>query len=83
MKKIDSQVHVNYNNNNFKLVEEPKEYGHYKPIVNCIKNILEIEFDLDNVFICSRKEYLSKIINYENNNKISVKDLDDMRSKLW
>ena len=82
MKKIDEKFNVNYNNNNFKLVEETKEYGHYKPIVGSVKNILDIQYNLDKVFICSRKEYLSKIINYENTGR-PVKDLDDLRSKLW
>ena len=83
MKKIDTKFNVNYINN-FKLVEETMEYGHYKPIVDYIKNILDIKYNLDKIFICSRKEYLSKIINYENSvTNNPVKDLTDMRSKLW
>lgn len=80
MKKIDKKFNVNYNNN-FKLIKETKEYGHYKPIVDCVKNILGIQYDLDKVFICPRKEYLAKIIIYENIGR-HVKDLDDLKIKL-
>lgn len=83
MKKINEKFEINYNNK-FKLLKEPKEYGHYKPIQDEVKNILDIKYDLDKIFICSRKEYLSKIINYENSTtNIPVKDLTDMRSILW
>ena len=81
MKKINEKFNVNYNNNNFKLVEETKEYGHYKPIQDSIKNMLDIKYDLDKVFICPRKEYLKKIIICENIGK-PVKDLADLRGKL-
>lgn len=65
------------------LIKEPKEYGHYKPIINNVKKLLNINYDLDKIFICSRKDYLYKIINYEDTNTINIKDLDDMKIKLF
>ena len=82
MKMIDNKFNVNYNNN-FKLIEETKEYGHYKPILDTVKNILDIKYDLDKVFICPRNNYLSKILNYENTKTLQIKDLDDMINKIW
>ena len=55
------------------------EYGHFKPIQNNVKEYLNIEYDLDKIFICSRYEYFNKILNYEsNNNNDNIIDLDDM-----
>lgn len=82
IKKINDKFNISYKRNNFKLLEDTKEYGHYKPITNAVKDILDIKYNLDNIFICSRKEYLSKIINHEKTG-IYVKDLDDMKKKLW
>ena len=53
-----------------------------KSFLNSIKKILEIEYNLDKIFLCNREEYLYKIINYENNQNEQIKDLTDMKSKL-
>lgn len=83
MKKINTRFDINYTKTIPEMIQEPCEYGHYKPILSDIKKILGIEYDLDKVFICSRNEYLYKILNYENNQNDPIKDLSDMRVKLW
>ena len=45
--------------------------------------VLKINYDVDKIFICKRKDYLEKIINYENNGTLKIKDLDDMKEKLF
>jgi len=82
MKKINSKIEINYNMKSLKLSKDVKEYGHYKPMLTSMKNILGINYDLDNVFIWSRKEYLKKILEYEKTGKVAIKDLDDMKVKL-
>ena len=37
---------------------------------------------IDNVFIWSRQDYLYKILNYENNGKFPIKDLEHMKEVL-
>jgi hypothetical protein len=64
------------------LSKETKEYGHYKPINNNVKKILNIQYDLDKIFICNRKKYLKNILEYENSGKRSILDLNDMK-KLY
>ena len=41
------------------------EWGHYKPIKNHVKNVLNLEYNLDNVFLCSREKYLNMILDIE------------------
>jgi len=82
MIKINDKFNITYKGNNVKLLEDTKEYGHYTPITNMVKDLLDIQYNLDHIFICSRKEYLSKIINYEKTGS-HIKDLDDMKAKLW
>jgi hypothetical protein len=82
MKKISQHFDINYNKEKPSLLEEPMEYGHYKPILTDVKKILGIEYDLDKIFLCNREEYLFKIINYENNQNQPIKDLTDMKTKL-
>ena len=62
----------------FSLLKETNEYGHYKPIKDSVKTILNITYDLDKVFICDRKTYLEKILEYEVSENRNIKDLDDM-----
>tara|TARA_B110000971_G_scaffold221756_1_gene270397 strand:- start:202 stop:6702 length:6501 start_codon:yes stop_codon:yes gene_type:complete len=81
MIKINNKFNINYKKS-FKMVEETHEYGHYKPIINFVKDSLKIKYNLDKIFICSRKEYLSKIINYDTKGPV-VKDLTDLKIKLW
>tara|TARA_B110000211_G_scaffold231019_1_gene291745 strand:- start:2269 stop:3111 length:843 start_codon:yes stop_codon:yes gene_type:complete len=83
MKKIDKKFDINYNEKKSNLVKNCLEYGHYKPIQDNIKKILNIEYDLDKVFLCSRKEYITKILTYENENNKAIKDLTDMKLKFW
>jgi hypothetical protein len=61
------------------LSKETKEYGHYKPINNNVKKILNIQYDLDKIFICNRKKYLKNILEYENSGKRAIIDLTDMK----
>ena len=55
------------------LTKNVKEYGHYKPILDDVKKYIKINYNIDNVFIWSRRNYLYKILNYENNGKFSIK----------
>lgn len=80
MIKIQEKFDIEYTNNVPKLVTDAFEYGHYKPIQNYIKKVLGIKYDLDEVFICSRKKYLTKIIEYENNVNKNITDLTDMKN---
>ena len=80
---ISKRYDIKYSKKTPELKKDILEYGHYKPIMNFVKEVLNIKYDLDKVFICSRKDFLWKIINYEENAKIKLKDLDDMREKLW
>ena len=40
---------------------------HFKPIQNNVKNILDLDYDLDSYYRINRKDYLFGILNYENN----------------
>ena len=71
-----------YSFNDINLLNEPKEYGHYKPIQDNVAKVLGLEFDLDMIFICDRRYYLRTIITIEDNKK-KIKDLDDMREKYF
>ena len=82
MKKIQTKYNIEYNEKKLNLVKDIMEYGHYKPIKNDIKKKLNIKYDLDKVFIWSRKEYLYKILNYEKYGNKKIKDLDEMKLKL-
>ena len=80
--KINDKYDIKYKDNNYSLKKDIFEYGHYKPITNTMKNILELEYDLDTLFICDRYNYLFTILNNENK-KQEIKDLDDMKLKLF
>lgn len=83
--KINDKYNIEYKDNNYILKTDIYEYGHYKPIINSVKDILELEYDLDKVFICNRYNYIYTILNHEDNenNKQYIKDLDDMKIKLF
>ena len=80
--KIKDKYDINYKDNNYSLKKDIYEYGHYKPITNAIKDILELEYNPDTLFICDRYNYLYTILNNEVN-KQEIKDLDDMKIKLF
>ena len=63
------------------LKKDIYEYGHYKPINDSIKTILNIEYDIDKIFVCDRESYISTILKHENTD-IMIKDLNDMKIKL-
>jgi len=66
------------------LKRDIREYGHYKPIVSSVASILGLTYNLDTVFITSRRIFLTKVIEYETNwHNHKIKDLDDMRIKLF
>jgi hypothetical protein len=80
--KINNHYPINYCSKQLQLCRKTNEYGHYKPIKDCIKNYLDIDYDLDEIFICSRKEYLQKILKYESTPNAQIIDLTDMKQKL-
>ena len=78
--KIKNRYKINYDNSNYELKKHTYEYGHYKPILNEVKQILHIQYDLDKIFLCSRQEYMDTVLDVEDN-KIFIKDLDDFKNK--
>jgi hypothetical protein len=50
------------------------EYGHFKPITNGVKKVLNLEYDLDAYYRVSRKDYLTKILEYDNNDNHNIND---------
>ena len=80
--KIKEKYDIYYKENYYTLKSELYEYGHYKPIIDSIKNILELEYNVDTIFICDRYNYIYNILNNENN-KQDIIDLDDMKVKLF
>lgn len=67
---------------NIKLNNTPYEGGHFKPIKNKIKEVLNINYDFDKVFFCSRKKYLSTILNHEKSD-ICINNLEHMNLFLF
>ena len=82
IEKICTKLDIKYNKFNFKLHQEVFEWGHYKPIKNTIKDALNLEYDLDKVFICSREKYLSIVIDNEKKQQ-KIIDLDDFYKKYF
>ena len=84
LKKIkhnfSNEFHYIINETN--LLEEPKEYGHYKPIQEYVAKLLGLEYNLDTVFICDRRDYLRIILEIEDSKKM-VKDLEDMKENYF
>ena len=69
-----------YNNYDVELKSDIREYGHYKQVAS----LLGLTYNLDTVFTTFRRLFLTKVIEYETDwrNPI-IKDLDDMRIKLF
>lgn len=82
IEKICPEFDVTYNKSNFKLKQDLFEWGHYKPITNSVKNALNLEYNLDKVFLCSREKYLN-IILYNETKQQKIVDLDDLRKKYF
>ena len=80
IQKIRNHYDIIYNESNFKLKQNMFEWGHYKPIKNHVKNVLNLEYNLDNVFLCSREKYLNMILDIEEKQQ-KIVDLDDLRNK--
>ena len=80
---IKSKYDINYKDNHYSLKTNIYEYGHYKPILNCMKDILGLEYDLDTLFICNRYNYLYTILYNEEHTKKNIINLDDMKIKLF
>ena len=80
--KIKDKYDIEYKNTNYSLKIDICEYGHYKPIINSIKDILQLKYDVDKIFICDRYNYIYNILDNENK-KQDIKDLDDMKLKLF
>lgn len=71
-------------NYDVELKSDAREYGHYKPIVSSVASLLGLTYNLDTVFITSRRVFLTKVIEYETNLlNHKIKDLDDMKMKLF
>lgn len=69
---------------NVDLKSDIREYGHYKPIVSSVASLLGLTYNLDTVFITTRRVFLTKVIEYETNLfNHKIKDLDDMKIKLF
>lgn len=84
MKKINEHINIEYTDRHFTLVQNVKEYGHFKPIINAMKEVIGLQYDLDEVFICSRQEYLNRILNYETTTQDEkIQDLNDMKRKVF
>lgn len=82
LETINKRFKLKISDRKIKLKKNTREWGHYKPIKNEVKKILKIQYDLDNIFLCSRKIYLQDIIKYENNiNNDFINDLDEMKKK--
>jgi hypothetical protein len=82
IEKISLKFNINYNTINYKLNNELLEWGHYKPIQDTIKEALNLNYDLDKVFLCSREKYLNVIIENEEK-KQKIIDLDDLYNKYF
>jgi hypothetical protein len=60
------------------------ESGHFKPITNTVKKILNLEYDLDSYYRVSRKDYLTKILEYDNNdNHDNISDFNQFYNKVF
>lgn len=81
MRIIDDRFDVQYEGRP-RLQSETIEYGHYKPVKDNVKKILGLEYDLDKVYVCSRQEYLERILEYESQVNDPVDDLIDMQGKV-
>ena len=46
---------------------QQNEGEHYKPITTAVKRMLCLDYDLDSYYIVTRKHFLEKILEYDNN----------------
>jgi len=61
-----------------------KGNGHFKPIQNNIKKILEIEYDLDSYYPICRKDFLFKILEYDGNkSNENINNHDELYQKVF
>ena len=80
IEKIKTKFAIQSTKQTLQLTKTPFEYGHYKPIQNKIKTLLGIRYDLDKIFICNRKKYLTSILEYEaHNDTCLMQDLEKMK----
>lgn len=78
IKSYFSEVEISFK---LELKQNTYEHGHYKPIKDYVKKILNIEYDIDKVFVCSRYHYITTILNHEESD-IFIDNLDTMKEKL-
>lgn len=71
--KITAEKKVELKPNNFEFYTYKVENVYFKPITSRAANVLGLKYDLDSYYIESRKNYLSKILDYENNAESTVK----------
>jgi hypothetical protein len=74
---IEDNKNIKFRGDNFDFNYYSKESVYFKPIVDSVASALKLEFDLDNYYIQSRTEYLSKVLNYENN----IKDVEVIKNR--
>ena len=71
--KVTAEKKMEFKPNNFEFYTHKVENVYFKPITNKVANVLGLRYDLDSYYIESRKNYLSKILDYENNAELTVK----------
>jgi hypothetical protein len=71
--------------NNFRYsLQICNEFGHFRPIKNVIKSILHLTYGLDSYYPISRKEYLFKILEYdENENNENIDNYTDFYYNIF
>ena len=67
----------------FSIKRDIKLSGHFKPITNSMKKILGIEYDLDTYYKIPRKEYLLKILEYENSDNNPINNYEEFYRILF
>lgn len=79
IKLISNKFDLKFTEKELILKSDTIEYGHFKPIQSNVKKILNIEYNLDKIFICSRYDYFYNILSYESDDSNNdIIDLDDM-----
>jgi hypothetical protein len=59
------------------------EFGHYKPIKNIFAKVLGLTYDLDSYYIYNRYDYLTKILDYEENGEVFINDLNQLKNEIF
>lgn len=54
------------------LNKKTKQGGHYMPIQDRVKSVLGLTYDLDEIFITSRKKYMQSVISYEQSAETAI-----------